>query len=188
MYTVHMKPFRFSPIKDKAQLFEAIEYIHFESYRLCKKILGDFLPAAGNIGVFCHYDDECERLIKIRKELTDLSDNWNQKYFRLHKPIVIPAKNDVPETTYTYLYIRRPEASNSYVGDVDFYLEPNKYKELKESLLSGNLIKGAEVFKRPDLDLIKLYDSDSDVTAFIGKKTMAENVENLWYHPNDKNI
>lgn len=79
-----MKPFRFSPIKDKTQLFKAIKYTHFESYKLCKKNLGHFLPVAGNIGVFCHFEDEFDRLIKIRKELTDMNDNWNQKYFRLH--------------------------------------------------------------------------------------------------------
>ena len=105
-----MMQFRFSPIKDKAQLFKAIEYIHFESYRLCKQNLGYFLPVAGNVGVFCHYEDEFDRLTKIRKELTDLNDNWNQKYFRLYKPIIISAKNGVPETTYTYLYIRKPDA------------------------------------------------------------------------------
>lgn len=171
-----MKPFRFSPIKNVTQLFEAIKYIHFESYRLCKQNLGYFLPVAGNIGVFCHDEDEFERLIKIRKELTDLSDNWNQKYFRLFKPIVFPAKNDIPETTYTYLYIRKPDSSHYHVGDMDFYLEPSKYKELKRSLLSGKVIKGVKIFRRPDLDLIELSDSESDVCAFVGQKTMAENV------------
>ncbi len=171
-----MRPFRFSPIKDKAQLFKAIEYIHFESFRLCKQNLGFILPVAGNIGVFCHYGEEFERLIRMRKELTDLYDNWNQKYFRLYKPIVIPAKNGTPETTYTYLYIRKPDASHPHVGDIDFYLEPNKYRELKESLSSGKVIKGVRIFDRPDLDLIRLYDPDSDVSAFVGGKTMAENV------------
>ncbi|HUW21499.1 MAG TPA: hypothetical protein VMW41_02405 [Candidatus Bathyarchaeia archaeon] len=171
-----MKLFRFSPIKDKTQLFKAIEYIHFESFRLCKQNLGYYLPVAGNVGVFCHYEDEFERLIKIRKELTDLYDNWNQKYFRLHKPIVIPAKNDIPETTYTYLYIRKPDPSHHHVGDVDFYLEPNKYRELKGSLLSGKIMKGVRIFERPDLDLIRLYDSDSDISAFVGKKKITEDV------------
>lgn len=115
-----MKPFRLSPIKSKAQLFEAIRYIHFESYRLCKQNLGYFLPVAGNVGVFCHYDEEYERLTKIRKELTDLTDNWNQKYFRLYEVIIIPAKNSIPETTYTYLYIRKPDPEHTHVGDCRF--------------------------------------------------------------------
>src|SRR3989344_5411611 len=131
-----MNSFRFSPIKNKTGLFEAIKYIHFESYRICKQNLGYYLPVAGNIGVFCHFEDEFERLIKIRKERTDLSDNWNKKYFKLYKPIIIPAANNIPETIYTYLYIRQPDSSLSLVGDLDFYLEPNKYKDLKQLLLS----------------------------------------------------
>ena len=39
-----MKPFRFSPIKDKSRLFKAIEHIHFESFRFCKQNLGYYLP------------------------------------------------------------------------------------------------------------------------------------------------
>jgi len=169
-----MKSFRFSPIRNIAELFKAIEYIHFESFRICKQNLGYLIPVAGNIGVFCHYEDEFERLIKIRKELTDLANNWNQKYFRLHKPIVISAKNDVPKTTYTYLYIRKPDSSKHQVGDMDFYLKPDKYKELKQSLLSGETMKGVKLFERPDLDLIKLYDPNSDVVAFIGSYELSK--------------
>ncbi|KKP28570.1 MAG: hypothetical protein UR15_C0025G0019 [Parcubacteria group bacterium GW2011_GWA2_31_28] len=126
-----MKPFRFSPIQDKTQMLKAIEYIHFESYKLCKQNLGYILPIAGNIGVFCHFEDEFARLIKIRKEMTDLFDNWNQKYFRLHKPIIFPAKKDIPETKYTYIYIRKPDTAHFHVGDLDFFLEPRKYTELE---------------------------------------------------------
>jgi hypothetical protein len=171
-----MKQFRFSPIKDETQLFEVIEYIHIECHKLCQNNLGYLLPVAGNIGVFCHYDDEFGRLIKIRKELTDINDNWNEKYFRLYRPIIIPAKNDIPEATYTYLYIRKPDTNHPDVGDADFYLEPNKYKEQKQALLFGKPMKGVEIFNRPDLDLIKLFDSKYDVSSFVGAKTMAENV------------
>ena len=171
-----MKQFRFSPIKDKTQLFKVIEYIHFESFRLCKRNLGYFLPVAGNVGVFCHYEEEFEQLTKIREELTDFSDNWNQKYFYLYKPFVMPGKDDIPVITYTYLYIRKPDPSHHQVGDVDFYLEPNKYGELKHSLLSGKIIQGLRIFERPDLDLIELYDPNSDVCAYIGQKKMTENV------------
>lgn len=166
--------YRFSPIKNKEKLFEAIRYIHFEAYRLLKQNLGYLLPVSGNIGVFCHYEEEFERLIKIRNELTDLSDNWNLKYYRLHKPIVIPADHDIPKTTYTYLYIRKPDPAHPHVGDVDFYLEPDKYKELKQSLLFGKAIKGVKIFERPDLDLIRLYDPNSDVSAFVGSYRMEE--------------
>ena len=171
-----MKLYRFSPIKSKEELYEAIKHVHFECYKLCKQSFGYYLPNAGNMGVFCHYDEEYEYLTKVRKELTESSDNVNQKYFRLHEPIVIPAKDDVPETTYTYLYIRKPDPYRHHVGDVDFYLEPEKYKELKESLLAGKKLKGARVFDRQDLDMIELYDPDVDALAYVSTNRMTQTV------------
>ena len=116
-----MKQYKFSPIKNKEQLLETIKYTHFKCFALCKKVFGKHLPVAGNIGIFCHYDDEYKLLTKIREELTKKSDNWNQKYFLLHKPIIIPAKNNIPETIYTYLYIRKPD-QHKEIGDADFVI------------------------------------------------------------------
>ena len=155
-------------------MLAALEHTHLACFEICKKVLGKHLPVAGNIGVFCHYDDEYETLTKIREELTKVSDNWNQKYFRLHKPITFPAKGDVTKITYTYLYIRKPDPYSSQVGDVDFVLEPGKYTELKQSLLGGEDMKGARVFKRPDLDMIELYDPDIDALAYIRTQDMEE--------------
>lgn len=171
-----MKLYRFSPIKTKEELFEAIKHIHFECYRLCKQSFGEYLPNAGNIGVFCHYDDEYEYLTGLRKEMTETSDNFNQKYFRLHEPIIIEAKDDVPETTYAYLYIRKPDPYRSHVGDVDFYLKPEEYQKLKKEMLEGTEVKGARVFDRPDLDMIELYDPDSDALGYVSTEMMTETV------------
>jgi hypothetical protein len=124
--------------------------------------------------VFCHYQNEYENLTKIREKLTEPSDNLNQKYFRLHEPIVIPAKDDVPETTYTHLYIRKPDPYRHHVGDIDFCLEPGEYLELKKSLLSGAEVKGARVFNRPDLDMIELYDPDVDALGYVSTERMVE--------------
>lgn len=169
-----MKLYRFSPIKNKAELREVIEYIHFACHQLCKQSFGKYLPNAGNVGAFCHYDDEYQTLTKIREELTEASDNFKQKYFRLHKPIVIQAKDDVPETIYEYLYIRQSDPYRHHVGDIDFYLEPEGYAELKQSLLAGTKIKGARIFDRPDLDMIELYDPDVDALGYVSTKKMTE--------------
>jgi len=171
-----MKLYRFSPIKSKEKLLESIKHIHFESYKLCKQSFGEYFTNAENMGVFCHYDKEYEFLTKIRKELTEESDNINQKYFKLHNPIVIPAKGDVPETTYSYLYIRKPDPYRYHVGDDDFYLKPDEYTQLKQSMIDGKKIKGARVFDRPDLDMIELYDPDVDVLAYVSTSTIAESV------------
>lgn len=171
-----MKLYRFSPINNKDELLEAIKFIHFACYKLCKQSFGDYFPNAGNMGVFCHYDDEYELLTNIRKELTEFSDNVDQKYYRLHEPIIIPAERDVPETIYTHLYIRRPDPYRHHVGDVDFYLKPEEYSKLKQSLLEGHKLKGARVFDRIDLDMIELYDPDIDALAYISTNQMTKTV------------
>ncbi len=171
-----MKLYKFSPIKNKAELFKAIKYTHFACYKLCWQSFGKYLPNAGNIGIFCHYPDEYKLLTKLREELTEPSDDPNQKYFKLHLPIVIPAKEKVPETTYSHLYIRKPDPYRHQVGDVDFFLEPNQYNQLKNSLLNGAIIKGARIFDRSDLDMIELHNPDIDALAYISTKKMTQGV------------
>lgn len=171
-----MKLYRFSPIENEAQLVEAIKYIHFACFKLCKQSLGKYLPIAGNVGVFCHYPEEHAFLTSIRKELTESSDNPDQKYFRLHKPIVIAAEGDVPETAYTHLYIRKPDPYRAQVGDIDFVIEKDDYTKLKQSLLNGTDIKGARIFERTDLDMVELYDFDIDALGYISPKEMTEAV------------
>src|SRR3989344_5531803 len=100
------KLYRFSPIGNKDQLKQAIEYTHLACFKLSKLVFGKYLPVAGNIGVFCHYDHEYKFLTDIRKELTYESDTMFTKYYHLEEPIVIPPKEDISETTYTLLYIR----------------------------------------------------------------------------------
>ncbi len=166
-----MTPFRFSPIRDESELMNAITYIHFACHTLCMQSMGRYLPVAGNIGVFSHYDEEYEFLKKLQAELTDLSQNVYGKYFLLHKPIVIPAKGEVPEATYKYLYIRKPDPEKYHVGDVDFYLEPTQYAELKQALQNGKIIRGARKFPdRPNLDVVELYDDAIDAWGYIGDK------------------
>ncbi len=171
-----MKLYRFSPIKSQEELLEAIKHIHFACYKLCKQSFGEYLPNSGNIGVFCHYNDEYQYLTEVRKKLTKASDNVDQKYFKLYKPIVISAKGGVPETTYTYLYIRRPDPYRHHMGDVDFYLEETEYTKLKGEMLDGKNVPGARVFERPDLDMIELYDPDIDALAYVSTSKMTETV------------
>jgi hypothetical protein len=171
---INMKLYRFSPIKTKPELVKAITHTHFACHKLCKQSFARYLPVAGNIGIFCHFEDEYSFLTRLRKKMTDESDNWNKKYYRLYEPIVIPARDDVPQTTYTYLYIRKPDATHPQVGDVDFYMEPQKYTELKQSLQDGKKINGARIFERPDLDYVELYDANADAYAYVGTHKMVK--------------
>jgi len=166
-----MNQFKFSPIQNVGQMINAIEYIHVACHKLCKQSMGKYLPVAGNVGIFCHYDDEYAFLKNLQTELTDLSKSVYGKYFLLHQHIIIPAKDDIPKTIYSYLYIRKPDQKKHQVGDIDFFLDSKKYAELKQSLLNGKIIKGARTLpNRPDLDLIELYDSDIDALGYVGDK------------------
>ncbi len=162
-----MKLYRFSPIESKEQLLEAITYTHFACHKLCKQSFGTDLPVAGNLAIFCHYDDEFDRLVTLRNELAEKSDNPSQKYFKLLEPIVMPAQEDVPAATYTHLYIRPPDPYRHHVGDVDFHVEQNGYDELRLALAGGKPSKGARMFPRSDLDMIELFDPEIDVLAYV---------------------
>lgn len=171
-----MKLYRFSPVGSEEGLREALRHIHVESHKLCKASFGEYLPVAGNIGFFCHYDAEYETLTALREKLTEASDNLNQKYFRLHEPIVSPAEGDIPETTYTYLYIRKPDIYRAQVGDLDFVMEGERYEKTKAAFAGGEHIPGARIFPRPDLDMIELYNPDVDVLAYASTHSMTEKV------------
>lgn len=171
-----MKLYRFSPVTTHADLLEAIRHIHIECFKLCKASLGEYLPVAGNITFFCHYDDEAVAMTALRKVMTESSDNPNQKHFKLHEPIVIPMEGDMPETTYTHLYIRKPDIYRAQVGDIDFVMESDRYEKTKAELEAGKVIAGARVFPRDDLDMIELFNPDADVLGYISVPTEAEKV------------
>lgn len=172
-----MKFYQFSPICTELELLKAIEHIHISSYILCKKTFGYYLPSAGNIGIFCHYESEYIFLTNLRKNLTKKTDNIDQKYFKLHSAITIPKQLDIPETTYSYLYIRKPDPYRHHVGDVDFYLQEDEYNLLKRSIIHGKKINGARIFDRQDLDMIELYDPDIDVLAYVSTQKMTDTVK-----------
>ena len=166
-----MNQYKFSPIQNEGQLIDAIAYIHHTCHMLCKKSFGTYLPVAGNVGIFCHFDDEYTQLTTLQKKLTDSSDLIYGKYYQLYKPIAIPIQDNVPAACYSYLYIRKPDIIKYQVGDIDFYLEPIKYSKLKQSLINGETMKGTRLIpNRPDLDLIELYDLKVDAFAYIGNK------------------
>ena len=54
--------------------------------------------------------------------------------------------------------------------------QPDKYEELKKSLLSATKIKGTRLFERSDLDMVELYDPDIDVLAYVSPREMTEKV------------
>jgi hypothetical protein len=132
-----MQLYRFSPIYNHDELLKAIHHIHYACYILAKKVGMHDIQNNGNIGVFCHYDDEYDKLIALRDEMVDgTTDKPHQKYFPLRTPIVIPARDHIPESTYTHLYIRKPDPYRHHVGDIDFSLTDNDYNALKSIVVN----------------------------------------------------
>lgn len=162
-----MKLYRFSPIEDEDQFSEALRFIHQSTHELCFKSYGEYLPVRGVMVIFCHYDSEYKYLCELSDRLTNKTDSFNGKYYRLKEPITIAGDGNTPEAIYNYLYIRKPDPWRSQVGDIDFVLTPeNKYAKLKESLAKKET-KNMRLFPRYDLDLIELHDPDIDVLAYI---------------------
>lgn len=169
-----MQLYRYSPIYTLEELLEAWRHIHTVSHILCMNSFGRYLDNSGNLGIFCHYEDEYNRLVELRKTLTEPSDNLNQKYFRLHEPIIFEATETSPEWIYTHLYIRRPDPYRHHVGDLDFFLPSEEYLKLKKEFEEWKSLPWARLFPRTDLDMIELYDPESDVLAYVSTNMMAE--------------
>jgi len=169
-----MKLYRYSPVTSESVLREAIDYLHMESMKLCKRSLWRYLPNAWNVWFFCHFPEEYQHLTTLRESLTESSENMYQKYFKLQCPYVFNAKWGMPETTYSYLYIRKPDPYRFHVGDIDFYLPDDEYKILKQDLIDNGERPGMRAFPREDLDMIELYDRDSDVLAYVSTESMTK--------------
>lgn len=172
-----MKLYRYSPIQNIEELMIAWQHIHEACHKLCLDSFGRYLDNSGNLGIFCHYDDEYERLVKVREILTEPSNIPNQKYYKLYEPIVFEKTDMSPKWIYTHLYIRKPDPYRHHVGDLDFYLPPEEYTVLKQALENGNHLPWARIFTRTDLDMIELFDPDIDTLAYISTKMMAERVK-----------
>jgi hypothetical protein len=162
--------------KTKKQMFELVNKIHFGCFNLCKDAIGVYLPVAGNVGIFCQSEEEFKAFTKIRKEITEPSNNPDQKYYRLVQPIIISAVNDIPQTIYTHLYIRKPSADSPEAGDIDFVLSDGEYFSLKQKITEGIKIKGASIYDRPGWDNIEIRNSNINALAYISTQKMAEKV------------
>ncbi len=173
-----MTSFRFSPIGTHEELIKAITHVHFACFKLCYRFFGKYLPASGNLGIFTHFDDEFAFLTKLREEMTDININWNQKYYLLYRPVKIDDKRgDFPETTYKYLYIRRPDPDKPQVGDIDLVLDKYEFDKLRVEVQKKKVVNGVELFYRPDLNMIRLAADDTDALPYITTKFMNENVK-----------
>lgn len=162
--------------KTKKKIFELINEIHLGCFILCKDAIGEYLPIAGNIGIFCQTEDDFLEFTKAREKITEPSSNPDQKYYRLIEPFIILASKDIPQTIYTHLYIRKPANDSPELGDIDFILSLKEYLSLKQKIVEGIKIKGASIYNRPGWDNIELRNPKINALAYISTQEMAEKV------------
>ncbi len=171
-----MPNFYFRPIMNESSLFEAINYLHIECNKLCFEAFGKYLLNAGNIGIFCQTIEEFTKLTEIKNKLTHPSKNPDQKYFTLIEPILFEQIDNIPATEYKYLYIRKPKADSPQIGDIDFYLEDEEFELIKQDILAGKVYKNTRIYDRPDLNMIEIFDPNSDVLPYISTRCETERV------------
>lgn len=172
----NMRPYRFSPITSKEELYDAIGYVHRVCHQLCLRPFGRYLPVRGNVGIFAHYDAEYAYLLSLRDQLVDPAVHYKNKYFKLERPIVVPEQDGVPGATYEFLYIRRVDPYRPQVGDVDFVLPPKEHKALKTNLNPETFVNDARLFGRPEENMIELWNPDVDAVAYVATSKLRENL------------
>ena len=161
-----MKLYRFSPIDSLEQFEESLRYIHDMTMKMCFSVMWEYLPNSGNIALFCHYPREYTFLMKMIGGLVDFEEHVYGKYYKFYTPYTFPIQWTELNTTYKYLYIRKPDPYRFHVGDIDFYLAPRDYNALKQKI-KDTWKKWLRTLDRTDVDMMEMYDWDSDVLAYI---------------------
>ena len=159
----------------KEQLYEKVRYIYRQCSLLVRESLGAVPPTAGNVAIFCQSEDEYVAFSEIAAQLVKPSDNPNQKYFQLIEPIVIDDTEELPGTTLSWLYIRKPSPDSPESGDVDYTMSETDYVQLKEQVNEGK-IKNASIYVRPGWDMVEFRNSAYDGLPYAGTLEMQEKV------------
>lgn len=158
-------------------LIKRVNQIHFDCYNLRKLIFNRYFDNSGNIGVFCQDNNEFQEFTLIAKDLVEISDDSNQKYFKLKDSIIIPTKDEIPDGIYIYLYIRKPDSSSygKFRGDIDFVTNQEEYMDIKKAVIKEK-VNGAELYDRPGWDTIQLSDRSINSVAYLTTADFAEKI------------
>lgn len=157
------------------QLYERVRYVYQQCSLLIKESLGTVPPTAGNVAIFCQSGEQFEEFSQIANQLVQPSNNPMQKYFQLIQPITIEATDEIPGTTLSWLYIRKPAEGSPESGDVDYMLSQADYDNLKKQVSDGK-VKNASTYVRPGWDMIEFRNSKYDGLPYAGVLQMQERV------------
>jgi len=146
-----MKLYRFSPIRNEAQLLKAVKYVAVQNTKLCRKITGKEFPMS-SLTIFSHYDYEYEKLVIILQKIGKYYNENNGLRVALHKPI------KVGKHSITHLRIRKPDPYCMHVGCGDFDVNYYEFKK-KFSGKGLRLITGR--------NMIEFFDPDFDTLGYV---------------------
>ena len=148
--------YRFSPIRGKESLLEAVVYVATTTAELARKIIGKSFPIR-SLTVFSHDQSEYEGLIEILSEMGAPYDENNGPRITLHQPIV------VGDNTITHLRIRKSDPDRPQVGCSDIKTDYEKFKDEYLAKCLDNL----RLIKRSTYEMIELFDPEYDVLAYV---------------------
>lgn len=152
-----MQLYRFSPIQDSRQLFEAVVYVATTATMLCKKIVDNEYPIT-NLTVFSHYSNEFTFLSSLLQEHGTIMRNKNGPVAKLHTPITVGS------STISILRVRNPDPYRSQVGCCDFAVDD--FQNFKETFLT-NGSRNLRSIPRTEYEMIEFFDPDVDVLAYV---------------------
>lgn len=152
-----MRLYRFSPIKTKEELLQAVTYVAQQSNKLCEKITSKSLPVT-YLTICAHYPDEYEQLVKVASTLGEVVEANNGIAIMPKEPIKTASQ------TISKLRIRKPDPYRTQVGCNDF--DAGDYQEFKEKYLVANP-NNLRVIQRPEYEMIEFYDPDFDVFSYV---------------------
>lgn len=152
-----MKLYRFSPIRNKKKLNEAVKYVATQNTKLCKKIIGKPLPIT-SLTIFAHYHAEYEEIVEILSKIGKYYNENNGIRVTLHNPI------KVGRNTITHLRIRRPDPYRMHVGCSDLNIK--NYSSFKKKYLD-NKSKNLRLIVRSEYEMIEFFDPDFDILAYV---------------------
>jgi hypothetical protein len=171
-----MKLYRFSPIKNKTELFEAAEYVAQNATKLYLGVVGDIAGCKIEyLTLFSHYEDEFNQLIDIISRLGEIEEANNGKRVKLFVPLVLKGasierdgKPESIEHSVMYLRIRKPDPHRMQVGCADFEFEKDDewdYWQFKD--FYGMHTDNPRTITRDKYEMLEFHDPNIDVLAYM---------------------
>lgn len=149
-----MDLYRFSPITNQTQLFQAYEYIADQLEQLSQQLLSESLPIT-TLKVFAHYPDEYQHLHSLISQLGPAASfNSDTSYY-------VEVDQTIKDHHISYLGLRIVDPYRLHVGCGDF--EVTDFQQAKQICLSDS----PYIRQFADKNMLELWHPDFDILGYI---------------------